>query len=338
MRKSGRYLEILVPELSACIHEVNDKSGNEDLSFLQVLSRADYARSSSVNFDEYLLEACGIKGLSDGYVSQASVLAYADTGLINSVPIICSDPVFLKGDPSRLMLFDADSIGINKSEADSLVSLLNDFFRRDGLNIWCKDPRRWFVEGLDHTIYAGTSPTKLTGTPLEPDMASRKALGDLGRIMTEAQMVLHDCEVNKRRLCEGKPPVNSIWLWGAGEQPLVSKPKITAVFTNDHFSKSCAKFSSLAVGSVEDIDLSMIQSGARGLVAIPPKYNLWQTNQILQRVIKYAVSSLKSGELTKLLIVSDRDTFLLDRRMLRRFWKRKKSLMRRIVDRGEIIE
>ncbi len=56
--------------------------------------------------------------------------------------------------------------------------------------------------------------TNLPVPPLEPDVASRKALGDLGRIMTEAQMVLHDCEVNKRRLSGGKPPVNSIWLWG----------------------------------------------------------------------------------------------------------------------------
>ena len=114
MRKSGSCLEILVPELSACIHEVNNKGWNQELTLLQVLSRADHARSSDVKFDEYLLGACGIKVESDGYVSQAAVLAYADSGLINSVPILCSDPVFLKGDPSRLMLFDAESIGINK--------------------------------------------------------------------------------------------------------------------------------------------------------------------------------------------------------------------------------
>jgi len=335
MRKSDRCLEILVPELSACIHEVNDRGGKPESTFLQVLSRADYARSSSVDFEEYMLKACGIKGHSDGYVSQAAILAYGDNASMSSVPILCSDPVFLKGDPSRLMLFDADTIGINKREADSLISLLNDLFRHDGLSIWCKDPRQWFIEGLSHTTYGGTSPNKLTGTPLEPDVASRKALGDLGRIMTEAQMVLHDCEVNKRRLSGGKPPVNSIWLWGGGEQPLVTKPKITAVFANDHFSTSCANFSNLAVSGVEDIDLSMIHSYARGLVAIPPKYNLRETNQILHRVIKYAVSSLKSGELDELLIVSDRDTFLIDRQMLRRFWKRRKSLMRRIMDRGD---
>ena len=145
-------------------------------------------------------------------------------------------------------------------------------------------------------------------------------------------MVLHDCEVNKRRLREEKPPVNSIWLWGAGEQPLVSKPKITTVFTNDYFSTSCAKLSGLLVRSLEDMDLSMIGDGARGLVAIPPKYNLRETNLILHRVITRAVSSLKSGVLANLLIVSDRNTFLLDRRMLRRFWRRKKSLMRCIAE------
>lgn len=333
MRKSGRCLEILVPELSACVHEINDKNWDKQFGFLQVLSRAEHIGSSAVRFEQYLLDACGIKGQSDGYVSHAAILAHADNGLINSVPILCSDPVFLKGDPSRLMLFDADSIGINKSEADALVSLLNDLFRHDGLNIWYKDPRRWFIEGLNLTTYAGISPTNLTGAPLEPDMASRKALGDLGRIMTEAQMVLHDCEVNRRRLHDGKPPVNSIWLWGAGEHPVVSKPKITAVFANDYFSNACAKFCGLATGGVEDLDLSMVPGGARGLVAIPPKYNLRETSQILQLVIDDAVSSLKSGELFKLIIVSNRNTFLLDRRMLLRFWKRRKSLMRNIMAR-----
>ena len=86
---------------------------------------------------------------------------------------------------------------------------------------------------------------------------------------------------------------------------------------------------------MEDIDLSKIHSGARGLVAIPPKYNLREMNQILHCVIKHAVSSLKSGELDELLIVSDRDTFLIDRQMLRRFWKRRKSLMRRIMHPGD---
>jgi hypothetical protein len=79
MRKSGRCLEILVPELSACINEVNDKGWDDALGFLQVLSRADHVGSYGVDFTEYLLRTCGINGQSDGCVSQAAVLAYADS-------------------------------------------------------------------------------------------------------------------------------------------------------------------------------------------------------------------------------------------------------------------
>jgi hypothetical protein len=39
------------------------------------------------------------------------------------------------------------------------------------------------------------------------------------RSVSEAQMLLHAHPINKRRLDAGKPPVNTLWLWGAGRLP-----------------------------------------------------------------------------------------------------------------------
>ena len=327
-----RQLEIYVPELSVLTNETIGRETGEKSDCLTLLARADHFVRCSVKLEECLLTACGITaGQSSEAVSTAALLACHDRNVKNFHSILCCDPVFLRSDPSRLMLFDVDSIGINETEATSLVILLNDFFQNDGLHIWFENPGRWFVDGLSDTSYEGISPKKLAGIPLEPDIASRKSFGSLASIMTEAQMVLHECEINKRRADGGKPPVNSIWLWGGGGEPFVSSPNIATLFADDIFSVSCAKFCGVVTRSVKDINFSAVPRGARGLVVIPPNNNFGESNILLQTVIAHAINGLKSGELTKLVVTAGRNTFLLDSGMLRRFWKRKKTMMRRIT-------
>src|SRR5581483_6730471 len=49
------------------------------------------------------------------------------------------------------------------------------------------------------------------------------------QLLNEAQMVLHAHPVNEAREARGEPPLNSIWLWGAGRAAQVAAPRWQSV-------------------------------------------------------------------------------------------------------------
>lgn len=331
MREHDRYVEIFVSELSKLITASINVTTTSNKDFLNSLARADHFVRPAVKLDNYVLSSCGIEADPTGVVSKAVLLASFDANTKLRAPIICCDPVFLKTDPSRLMLFDARSVGISEEEASLLVSLLNELFESEGLRIWYRDPTRWYLEGIKDATFEGTSPTNLVGVSLEPGVNSRKASAGLSRIMTEAQMVLHDCEVNRRRADEGKPPINSIWLWGGGHRPMVSRPRIATLFSVDAFSLSCANFCGLPSSDLEDMNLSFIPNGKPGLVVLSPGTVRQRLDALVKTVMPQAVAALKSKEITKIIINDEKNKFSLNLRMLKKFWRRKQSLITRIV-------
>lgn len=60
--------------------------------------------------------------------------------------------------------------------------------------------------------------------------------GWLRRLMTEAQMLLHDHPVNRAREARGEPAINGLWLWGGGGDALPSLPRdLPALVSGDAF-------------------------------------------------------------------------------------------------------
>jgi hypothetical protein len=59
--------------------------------------------------------------------------------------------------------------------------------------------------------------------------------GPLRRLMTEIQMWLHEHPVNAARSRRGDSPVNGLWLWGSGGQPVVAPAGLPGLSTSDVF-------------------------------------------------------------------------------------------------------
>ena len=56
-------------------------------------------------------------------------------------------------------------------------------------------------------------------------------------ILNEIQMVLHEHPVNEAREGRGEPPVNSVWLWGAGPMPGDVDAPFQSVSANDPITR-----------------------------------------------------------------------------------------------------
>ena len=62
-----------------------------------------------------------------------------------------------------------------------------------------------------------TPPNELIGEGIRQFMPEGNAVRELVFVMNQAQIIFHNHAYNKKRVAEGKDPVNSIWLWGNGK-------------------------------------------------------------------------------------------------------------------------
>jgi 2,3-bisphosphoglycerate-independent phosphoglycerate mutase len=60
-------------------------------------------------------------------------------------------------------------------------------------------------------------PSELIGEGIRQFMPEGNAVRELVFVMNQAQIIFHNHAYNKKRVAEGKDPVNSIWLWGNGK-------------------------------------------------------------------------------------------------------------------------
>lgn len=62
-------------------------------------------------------------------------------------------------------------------------------------------------------------PHDLTGQSLRSHMPRSREAEPLMQVTTSSQLLFKNHPVNLRRATEGRPPANSIWLWGQGKRP-----------------------------------------------------------------------------------------------------------------------
>ncbi len=76
-----------------------------------------------------------------------------------------ADPVHLRADPTRVILFDADSVGLDDAESDALLAHLNAGFPGGELHFErAAAPTRWYVRMTMPVALALASPRALRGT------------------------------------------------------------------------------------------------------------------------------------------------------------------------------
>jgi hypothetical protein len=102
----------------------------------------------------------------------------------------------------------------------ALVNALAETFEAEGMKLLVGDSQHW---QLRLPTYVDVPSFPEPEEALGADLFEQLPKGEEGRrwraLINEAQVVLHNHPVNAARVARGLPPVNSVWLWGAGALP-----------------------------------------------------------------------------------------------------------------------
>lgn len=153
-----------------------------------------------------------------------------------------ADPVHLKADLDRLVLFDAKALSLSATEAKALVNEINAHYQGQG---WCLEaphPRRWYLRLpqaprlLTQTLSVAAGAREISGLlPQGEDAQHWRSR------LNEIQMLLHASPLNEARQARGELPVNSVWFWGCGGLPPASTVPWQQMWSQDSLSEALAR-------------------------------------------------------------------------------------------------
>ncbi|HMM44050.1 MAG TPA: hypothetical protein PKE41_00270 [Candidatus Macondimonas sp.] len=233
-----RSVTLLAPGLAEPPRDVGDFPPTPTLDRL-------FARASRIPDPETVFERALLRGFCEANPAPWAALSYwGDTGAPPAGPVLRADPLHLQAGTQHHVHFDQVRLDLDEAESAAFLDRLNALLQTDGMALEAPSPGRWYLhlpaapdistQPLSHGLALGTS----LWAPQGPGTVRFKGL------LTELQMLLHDHPVNIARERLGQLPVNSLWLWGEGALPAISKGPFDLIVGGDAMSRGLAFASS----------------------------------------------------------------------------------------------
>ncbi|HYW03163.1 MAG TPA: hypothetical protein VFA86_04405 [Gammaproteobacteria bacterium] len=259
-----RELTLLVPGLFGPLPGVpaDQLVPGERLPGLEgLLGRAPARRFPPRGPEQALLQ---LFGCDPGGAGAAATSYLGDTGHWPEGPLLRADPVYMRAATGALMQFDAAGLGLEREEADALVAACNELLDADGARLSAPVPHRWYLH-LGKLPRARTRPlSEARGVDLSSLMPTGEDGARLRGLLTELQMVLTDHHVNRERERTGRPPANSLWLWGEGHDPAPGAHRWHALWSDDPLAGGLAVRSRVPARSVPEGAGPVLGAGGNG--------------------------------------------------------------------------
>jgi hypothetical protein len=131
-----------------------------------------------------------------------------------------ADPVHLRPDMGKLLLYGAPTLALTTEEAVRLAEEINSVLVEEGLRVLVgRDPGRWYLHLNSVPAIKTFPPTAASGQHIDPFLPGGPDARQWHRLANDIQMMLHRSPLNAAREARGEPAVNSVWFWGCGALP-----------------------------------------------------------------------------------------------------------------------
>ena len=305
-----------------------------DLSELELLlTRAQQQRGSRVSDEQQLFTLFGIAAAAGDW-PVAAVTRLVDVGESNNSYWLRADPVHMQPSRDQVVMFGNRHLNVRNEEMTQLREEFNKLFAEDGLHLETPVNHRWYLR-VGH-------PPQITTTPLHAvlnqNIHSYLPQGadalHWHKLLSEVQMLFHSSSVNEQRRQRRQPEINSLWLWGGGVLPTCSAVQWQRLWSNEVLSRGLARLAQVNESSLPATGeewLEQATESGHNLAVIDGARQLddvieWQefVGELNHSWFAPLLAALKRGDLNTITLISDGQRFELNRKQLRRWWKRRR--------------
>ncbi len=286
-----------------------------------LLARADRESEPAPEPDARLLRLCGIDTTTG--LPVAPYCCLADGGVPGERYWLRADPVQLRADQARVyMSADAAALAVTPEEAQQLAAEINELYAVDGWVLQPLHPQRWYLGLPQAPRITTTPPAAVIGGDIHPWLPRGADAIHWHRVMNEIQMVLHGCEVNRRRREQGLPEVNSLWFWGGGALPPVRALPWQRLYAEGCLARGIARQHGIDGGAPPATVAALLQEDGDLLVAWDAVDFDWAAAE--QGWFAPLLQALRRGVVTQVELHIGATVYRLNRATLRRFWRRRR--------------
>ncbi|MGQ0658894.1 MAG: hypothetical protein ACT4NU_12535 [Chromatiales bacterium] len=239
------------------------------------------ARFAPLTYEQILFELFALDAGIDTDVPAAAATHWLDFDGDHDGFWLRADPVHLRPDLGRLLLFDANSFPLDLEEARSLIAELNAHLAKIGLQLEVgSEAKRWYLRLSTPPQLRTMPPYRASGLhiddflPRGEDAARWQVLGN------ELQMLLHQSPINIARDQRGEPPINSVWFWGAGTFAPGRARDWTIVVSDEPMALGLARCSGCPVLKPSASAADALPREGSCLVALPWGACAWRRDDI----------------------------------------------------------
>ncbi len=304
-----------------------------------LLAKADQENLAASGLEATLFNLFGIEPDHTRDLPVAAVTRIAEVGNTDLRWWLRADPVHLRADQNRLLLFNSRVLAIAPAEAHDLVQSFNALFAADGFHLEAPHPERWYLRlRTDPGIRTHSLPD-VVGRDIHAFLPFGENAQRWRAILNETQMLMHGSVANQVREQAGRPEINSVWFWGGGVAPEKVSAPCMQVWSDHPLAIGLARLAAVPVSRKPESAVHWLEKVAPGvhLVLIEDLYSSalygdvhdWidSVMRLDQEWLTPVLHALKRGDIAILEIYPcDGRMFYLSAGVLRRFWRRRRPL------------
>ena len=310
-----------------------------ELSELELcLSRASSRRHPIRGFESSLFSLFGAADTGSG-LPVAAVTYLADVGRQSESMCLRADPVNLQPDRDKVVMIGNQQLSISMDEAGQLADAFNDLFAEDGLKLETPVSNRWYVTGDNQSAITTEPLRQVIGKDIHRHLPEGEHAMQWHSMLNEVQMLFYSNPVNEARRQRGLPEINSVWLWGEGDLPMLPETCWQHLWSNESISSALAQISGTPLASLpasaEDWLEQASQEGSH-LVVIEAaddalqQHDIQRWRDMLQSLnddwLVPLIEALQSNRIGCVRLLTDQQEYEITAKSLKRWWKRRRPL------------
>lgn len=230
----GTELRIALPALDAALRELAGRGELPRLPAMEwMLARGDARRAEAGRWRDWLLDGSGLPADILARLPAGPCSWAVDAPQVPPGNWARAEPVQLLAGLDHLQLAGPAPLPLEAGESRELLETLNAHLAGSGFTLHGAPRAGWLCRCPPDLAWTAAEPWLAIGRDLRDWLPGGPDASRVRALVNELQMLLHEHPVNERRLVQGLPPVNSLWLWGVGQSADPRGVASGMLFTDD---------------------------------------------------------------------------------------------------------